>query len=228
MSTSTGYNTIKQSHALGGDPQALRECYQEWAPRYDDDVAAQHYLGPQIIADITQDAVEANGPAPMPDLRFLDAGCGTGLVGVQLRRIGATKVAGFDLSPDMVERATQTGAYDLLRAGVDMHKPLEPLFSQGRYDVVVSCGVFTLGHVRPDALYHLVDAVYQRGLVVISARSSYLDAEPLEKHIAGLVEQDVVSLCNRYDNAPYINEESASYFVLRRKTAQNNGAGHQQ
>lgn len=226
MSTPAGYDTIKRSHALGGDPQALIEYYQRWAPRYDREVGAEHYRGPQTIADITEDAVDAHGPALMPMLRFLDAGCGTGLVGVQLRRIGAEWVAGFDLSLDMVERARQTGAYDLLRGEVDMHEPLAPQLGQGHYDVVVSCGVFTLGHVRPAALDHLVAAVSPFGLVVISARSSYLVDEPLEKHIDGLRERGEVSVRSRIDDAPYIDGETASYWVLQRETARN-GVGHQ-
>ena len=48
---SSGFDVIKESHKLSGDPDELAQYYQQWADRYDDDVSEEEYAGPDYIAD---------------------------------------------------------------------------------------------------------------------------------------------------------------------------------
>ncbi len=54
--------------------------------------------------------------------KILDAGCGTGLVGIALKQKGYESVDGFDLSEEMIKVAAATGVYKSLNSGIDMTK----------------------------------------------------------------------------------------------------------
>ena len=59
----------------------------------------------------------------MPNLTIVDAGCGTGLIGVELARHGYRTIDGVDLSPAMVERARQRNVYRDLEDDFDLGVP---------------------------------------------------------------------------------------------------------
>ena len=74
-------------------------------------------------------------------LRWLDVGCGTGLVGKALRARGFTgRVVGLDISQVSLRLAQQSGAYDDLQPA-DLQQPL-PLDDDG-VDALVCVGVMT-------------------------------------------------------------------------------------
>jgi predicted TPR repeat methyltransferase len=71
-------------------------------------------------------------------LDALDLGCGTGLMGVQLRSI-SKKLDGVDLSQNMLDKAKQRQVYDNLICS-EIIEFLASLYN--RYDLVVSTDVF--------------------------------------------------------------------------------------
>jgi predicted TPR repeat methyltransferase len=79
-------------------------------------------------------------------LDILDAGCGTGLVGTMLRSV-ARRLDGVDLSPDMLEKAKQSRAYDALYEG-DLVEFLAA--HPAGYDVIVSAATLIhFGDLKP-------------------------------------------------------------------------------
>ncbi|KAI1419154.1 S-adenosyl-L-methionine-dependent methyltransferase [Xylaria sp. FL1777] len=92
------------------DIQAL---YAEWANTYNSDLktSAHDYVAPSIVAETAfKLSVQTNRT-------ILDAGCGTGLVGVALAKRGATTIDGLDLSPHMLEVAEKSGVYQSVFLG---------------------------------------------------------------------------------------------------------------
>jgi predicted TPR repeat methyltransferase len=51
------------------------------------------------------------------DARILDLGCGTGLVGEELKKHGYKTIDGVDLTPELLESAKAKGIYGLLQQG---------------------------------------------------------------------------------------------------------------
>lgn len=206
-------DVIKRSHALSGKVDQLDDFYRDWADSYDADVSNQHYQGPTFLTALAVDAAATMKAAPS-ELTVLDAGCGTGLVGVELAKAGFKYVDGIDLSHPMVAKARDTGSYRRLIGGVDLNQPIDGLepFS---YDLLVCCGVFTLGHVRTTALDHLLTTVRRGGVLVISTRHSYLTDSEFATRVDELVVEGQIGLLHVHDDAPYIDEEGASYWVLR-------------
>ena len=68
-------------------------------------------------------------------LRILDAGCGTGLLGDELRLLAA-RLDGIDLSAGMLERARQRGIYHSLAEG-DLVETMSRPDRRARYDLIV-------------------------------------------------------------------------------------------
>ncbi|EAU41354.1 hypothetical protein FP2506_01265 [Fulvimarina pelagi HTCC2506] len=207
--------SIKTSHKLDGDTEALREYYADWAREYDNDVATERYGGPSVIADVATAVARGYIKRPIEEIRVLDAGCGTGLAGIELKKRGFKDVDGFDLSAEMTEIAAETGAYDKLAADVDLnvdHK--NPL--KTRYDLMVCCGVLTLGHVEPESLLRLADYMNEGGVMVISTRNSYLEGCDYRDVAERYVKEGKLESLGCLPNADYIEEEGAHYWIYRK------------
>jgi predicted TPR repeat methyltransferase len=86
----------------------VRSSFESFAEHFDQSLQRLEYKAPQLIGEaITEHASAGAG------LRVLDAGCGTGLCGPQLRAY-ARLLVGVDLSPAMLEQARQRALYDEL------------------------------------------------------------------------------------------------------------------
>ena len=162
MSADTGTNVhlFLQSIHAASSPDECGAIYDTWAKTYDIDVrhAGVDYVGPTMTAHAV---VAADGNITGS---VLDAGCGTGLVGVALAQAGAKNIDGIDISPGMLEVARRTGVYNDLSI-VDMSKVIEK--RDQSYDVITCVGTFTEAHVGAvPALQELVRVVKKDGLVV--------------------------------------------------------------
>lgn len=194
---------------LDGDPDTIKAYYEDWAETYNDDTAATDYNGPRVAARLLKSALEDGGA------RLLDAGCGTGLVGAELAKLGFDTIDGFDLSESMAELARATGSYRQVLGEIDIMRA-EEHYDGSSYDAVLSIGVFTLGHVPPEALRVLLQLTKPDGLLVISTRTQYYDQSGFRELLDGMLEAGEVELSVRLDNAPYNEDGAAHYFLLRR------------
>lgn len=123
----------------------VREHFDAFAQSFDSKLEHLEYRAPALVAAAVKMAF---GDAAR-DLVVLDAGCGTGLLGLQLRPMSA-RLEGVDLSPGMLERARQRGVYDALRVA-ELTADLEA--HAGRYDLVASADTLCyFGGLEPVAL----------------------------------------------------------------------------
>jgi SAM-dependent methyltransferase len=93
--------------------------------------------------------------------KTLDAGCGTGLVGIELKKCGYSNIEGVDFSQNMLDLVPE-GIYKKI-GKIDLNKPLK--FETNKYDVVMCVGTFTYGHVKPQALGELIRIAKNGGLI---------------------------------------------------------------
>ena len=93
--------------------------------------------------------------------KILDAGCGTGLVGIELKKCGYSNIEGVDFSQNMLDLVPQD-IYKKIEK-IDLNKFLK--FKNNAYDVVMCVGTFTYGHVKPQALDELIRITKNRGLI---------------------------------------------------------------
>ncbi|MEE1762775.1 MULTISPECIES: class I SAM-dependent DNA methyltransferase [unclassified Streptomyces] len=209
---SNSFANIKQSHVFFDDAPGLKDYYEGWASRYDVDLADQKWVAPRIAANLVHLLASSY---VTPDPTVLDAGCGTGLVGSVLRTLGDYVIDGVDLSENMAAEAFKTQAYRKVLGGVDLAAPPRDDHPD-RYGIVVSSGVFTLGHVRPPALLTLIEYALPGGLIAVSTRGSYATETGFEDFARSGAVAALASLEFKLSNARYIAEEGADYWVFRR------------
>ena len=165
------------------DETALVERYDTWADSYDDEHDAWGWNGPQ-------QAVAALLATSTPEV-VLDAGCGTGRVGVELRAAGwAGSLIGVDISTGMLARAADRGYDRLIEASLH-GVPLD----DDSVDAIVSTGVFTHGHVNHEAFPELIRLVRPGGLIIITSREEVWEA--LAPHAAELESAGTWTLLGR-------------------------------
>ena len=149
---------LDSTYSLDGadDTQAH---YQNWAASYDDEVAENGYVTP------TRAAQALWSLRPDPDLSILDYGCGTGLAGVELYKVGFRVIDGMDPSPKMLDGAAEKGIYRSL-TGFEISNP-NPL-KQDAYPVIAAIGVIGTGAAPPDTFDLLMKALPRGGFLLFS------------------------------------------------------------
>ena len=140
----------------------------------------------------------------MPGAEILDAGCGTGLVGVSLAGLGHSRLVGLDISAGMLARSVARGVYSELHQG----SLLDPLpFDDGRFGSVVSVGVFTLGHVDGSAFAELARVTAPGGHVTITFRDDAFDDLGYRAEQQRLVDSGVWEIAEVTDPLPLLHED---------------------
>jgi len=192
---------------LDGDPDKVRAYYDDWAQNYNLDISDAEYSGPAICARLLQECLADT------EASLLDAGCGTGLVGGELDALGYRSIDGFDLSDSMAEQARASGVYRQLSGGIDIMRAMQT-YAPGSYDAVLSVGVFTLGHVPPEALTVLLQLVRPGGLLVMSTRTHYYDQTDFQQLVDELTADQQIELIKLLRNAPYNKDGAGHYWVF--------------
>jgi predicted TPR repeat methyltransferase len=115
-------NPIPLHHlaALRGEKPArasdayVRSIFDSFASTFDQKLRGLDYQAPELVNAAV--VAHVSGRLPESGLDILDAGCGTGLCAEGLKPL-ARRLAGVDLSPEMLARAKATGLYDELTEG---------------------------------------------------------------------------------------------------------------
>lgn len=165
-----------------GDPDTLRDRYDLWAQDYDSDITTgEDYHAPRK-------SVEALAGLVPRDRDVLDAGCGTGLVGLAMQAAGYGAIDGLDFSPGMLTEAERKGLYRrLLQADLNQTLPL----SAASYDAVIMVG--TTLHVTGSCFYEFARILRPGGLLLFCGWDRLFDQSEFSVAAAFLVEQGQLS-----------------------------------
>jgi SAM-dependent methyltransferase len=173
---------LEDAYALE-TPDDNRALYRNWASTYDADFAQRNkYVYPKSIATICTSQVDASSP-----LTILDIGCGTGIVGACVSElITASTIDGVDISPEMLHVASTKLRFDtkpvydqLFEA--DLTQPIS--FANAKYDVAISAGTFTHGHLGPDALINVLSALRPGGLMVVGINKEHFGTKGFQSSL---------------------------------------------
>ena len=96
-----------------------------------------------------------------------------------------------------------------------MHAPRD--FPQADYDIVLSVGVFTLGHVPPEALAQLLPLLRRGGLLLVSTRSHYYEQTEFQQQVDLLLRDGRLQQLQVIRDAPYNHDGDAHYWVFRKR-----------
>ncbi|MBP0019968.1 MAG: class I SAM-dependent methyltransferase [Cyanobacteria bacterium SBLK] len=143
----------------------LRTNYDRWAETYETDVKGVWQSVPVAAALMLAEHLNDKQNT------ILDVGAGTGLVGAALAASGFKNIIGIDISSAMLAKASETTAYQTLvccAIGDDRFKTLEKVSG------IIATGVFAVNHAGADELSILERSIESEGIVVFTARQSFL------------------------------------------------------
>ena len=158
--------------------EELLKYYQNWTDKnkYNKDMVDWNYTAPQeTVSVLRKYSSEKN-------CKILDAGCGTGLVGIELKKYGYSNIEGVDFSQSMLDLVPQN-IYKKIEK-IDLNKPLK--FKDNMYDVLMCVGTFTYGHVKPKALDELIRITKNTGLICFTINEGIYEEYGFDKKIKEL------------------------------------------
>ena len=135
----------------------VMKYYDEWGEKnkYNKDMVEWNYTGPKETVEVLKKYLSKK------DSIIFDAGCGTGLVGLELKKFGYNFFHGADLSQKLLDTVPKNLYQNLIQ--VDLNKSLT--IKDNFFDAVMCVGTFTFGHVKPQALDEFIRITKKGGLI---------------------------------------------------------------
>ena len=190
-------------------PEELLKYYQNWTNnnKYNKDMVDWNYTAPQeTVSVLKKYALNKNS-------KILDAGCGTGLVGIQLKKYGYLNIEGVDFSQSMLDLVPQN-IYQKIEK-IDLNKPLK--YKNNIYDVVMCVGTFTYGHVKPHALDEIIRITKNKGLICFTINEGIYEEYGFDKKIKELTKNKLWNIKEFFKSNYITNKDVEAWLCLAEK-----------
>ena len=164
-------------HDLKNTDEVMK-YYDEWAKsqKYNKDMEAWEYSGPKETAEVI------NKHQKDKNIKIFDAGCGSGLVGVELKKYGFINFDGSDISRELLNQVPKGLYQDLTQS--DLNKPTN--ISNNSFDIVTCVGTFTFAHVKAHALDEFVRITKENGLICFTINEAIYENQGFKKKLEEL------------------------------------------
>jgi SAM-dependent methyltransferase len=162
---------------------STKPLYDEWSQTYESDLLDDlgytgHLIAAGALAAILPDKASS----------IIDIGCGTGLVGQELKASSYTHIDGIDISEEMLNIARPRAIYSKLMLG-DLMK--ETVIETGAYQAAVCAGSFAPGHLGPECYPEIIRLVQPGSPIVIFMNGAHFIEDGYEAHIKRLEQASV-------------------------------------
>ena len=160
----------------------VEDYYDEWTVenKYDKDMVDWKYSGPQETVDLLKKHI------PSKDIKILDAGCGTGLVGIELKKNGFQNFDGADFSQKMLDLVPMNIYRNLFK--IDLNKKID--IKDNTYEGITCVGTFTFGHVNPPALDEMIRTCKTGSLICFTINIGIYEEYGFDKKIKELEDKN--------------------------------------
>jgi len=156
--------------------EEIRKLFDDWASEYDEANAPVGVAYRKPLA-VCLDAAVKNvfQDKPKGEVKIIDAGAGTGMVGIELHKLGYTDLCALDISQGMLNEAKKKNVpyKKFICACLSDQRILE--IETGEFDALISAGTLVKAHVRSSAFVEMIRMVKVGGLLCFSLRSNELD-----------------------------------------------------
>ena len=186
--------------------EELLKYYQDWTKKnkYNQNMLDWNYTAPKETVFVLKKYALNN------KCKILDAGCGTGLVGIELKKNGYSNIEGVDFSQNMLDLIPK-GIYKKIEK-VDLNKPLK--FETNMYDVVMCVGTFTYGHVKPQALDELIRITKNKGLICFTINEGIYEEYGFDNKIKELSNNKLWNVKEFFKSDYIVNKDVNAWLCL--------------
>ena len=156
-------------------PEDSKVYYKDFSQNYDETFVKQlSYTYPRRVAEELLAHFDGDGI-------ICDIGCGTGLVGEELKNLNANIVIdGLDISSEMIAVAKTKNVYRNFYE-LDLTNPILGVPSD--YSALISSGTFTHGHLGPEILVNLLSLCLDDALLTVGINAEHYRDKGFEKEI---------------------------------------------
>ena len=189
--------------------EKVLDYYDNWTKKgqYNKDMVVWNYEAPQNTASLL------NKHAIDKKINILDAGCGTGLVGKELKKYGYSNLTGVDFSQSMLD-LIPTGIYHTIDL-IDLNEPLK--YGDNTFDAIMCVGTFTYGHVKAHALNEFIRIVNYQGLICFTINEGIYKEYEFDKKIDELTTNYQWKIIEFSKSTYIVNKNIEAWLCIARK-----------
>ena len=183
----------------------LTEVYRDWAKKYD-------YDNDHVLGTVSQPKSVNLLSTRLKDktAKIIDVGCGTGLVGENLKAKDFIYFDGIDISEDMLSIAKYRGYRNLFLGSLNKQLPV----MENAYDAAMCVGVFTHGHVSSEGFNELCRIVKPGGYVCFTINEGVFEKYGFKEMIAEFQSDKMWEVISLYKDDYMTLENVKGYYCL--------------
>jgi ubiquinone/menaquinone biosynthesis C-methylase UbiE len=184
----------------------VEDYYDEWTKKnkYDKDMADWKYSGPQETINLFK---KYNSKK---NIKILDAGCGTGLVGLELKKYGFTNIDGADFSQKMLDLVPENVYENLYK--IDLNQKVE--ITDDSYDGITCMGTFTYGHVNPPVLDEMVRICKKKSYICFTINLGIYKEYGFDKKIKELEDEKSWKIIEFFKSSYIASKDVNAWLVI--------------
>ena len=176
-------------------------------------------------AQFNQDMIEWEYTAPVntvqlldkyihdKNIKILDAGCGSGLAGIELKKRGFTNIYGVDFSQSMLN-LIPNNIYQTVEL-IDLNEPLK--YDDNNFGAIICVGTFTYGHVKAHALDEFIRVTNKNGYICFTINEGIYTEYKFDKKINELSKNKSWEVLNLSKSSYIVNKDVKAWLCLAKK-----------
>jgi ubiquinone/menaquinone biosynthesis C-methylase UbiE len=147
------------------------------------------------------------------NIKILDAGCGSGLAGIELKKRDFTNIYGVDFSQSMLN-LIPNNIYQTVEL-IDLNEPLK--YKDNDFDVIICVGTFTYGHVKAHALDEFIRVTNKNGYICFTINEGIYTEYKFDKKINELSKNKSWEVLNLSKSSYIVNKDVEAWLCLAKK-----------
>ena len=147
------------------------------------------------------------------NIKILDAGCGSGLAGIELKKRGFTNIYGVDFSQSMLN-LIPNNIYQTVEL-IDLNEPLK--YDDNDFGAIICVGTFTYGHVKAHALDEFIRVTNKNGYICFTINEGIYTEYKFDKKINELSKNKSWEILNLSKSSYIVNKDVEAWLCLAKK-----------
>ena len=189
--------------------EKVLDYYIKWTQnnQYNEDMLDWNYSGPKNATEMFNKYIKDKS------IFIMDAGCGTGLVGEELKKIGFKNIVGVDFSQEMLDLVPKD-LYQKLELA-DLNKSLK--YQNNIFDAIICVGTFTYGHVKAHSLDEMLRVIKKDGLICFTVNEGIYEKYQFNKKITELENDKKWQVLELKKSSYIINKDIDAWLCIAKK-----------
>ena len=183
--------------------------YDDWAKyaRFNQDMIDWEYTAPVKTVQLLDKYIHDK------NIKILDAGCGSGLAGIELKKRGFTSIYGVDFSQSMLN-LIPNNIYQTVEL-IDLNQPLK--YNDNDFGAIICAGTFTYGHVKSHALDEFIRVTNKNGYICFTINEGIYTEYKFDKKINELSKNKSWEVLNLSKSSYIVNKDVEAWLCLAKK-----------